>query len=193
MTHPFEHDSRYHDQILNDLEFSPEPPSIDEQQLALIDLQKSFRQQWIDDPNGFMIRLIMRLDADIDLNSPLVHIYPGLQFKETALGERTEELVVLQVRKNYIVPAMTPGRSPNMRSTKRNLPIVSAIDDTKRRDRKFADSDIDLIKQQIETLRGLQTLCPNLSDDLMTIVPTPGKDLERPWRSEAYIAARAQK
>jgi hypothetical protein len=193
MTHPFEHEPYDHDQILNDLEFTPEPPSIEEQHLALMDLQRTFRRQWIDDPNGFMVRLIMRLDADIDLNSPLVHIYPGLQFKETALGERTEELVVLQVRKNYIVPAMTPGRSPNMRSTKRNLPIVSAIDDTKRRDRKFADSDIDLIKQQIETLRGLQTLCPNLSDDLMTIVPTPGKDLERPWRSEAYIAARAQK
>ena len=193
MTHPFEYEAYHHNQILSDLEFTPDPPSIDEQQFALIDLQKTFRQQWMNDPNGFMVRLIMRLDADIDLNSPLVHVYPGLQFKETALGERTDELIVLQVRKDYIVPAMLPGKSPHIRSVKRNLPIVSAINDTKRRDRKFVDSDVDLIKQQIETLHGLQTLCPNLSDDLMTIVPTPGKDLERPWRSKAYITARAQK
>lgn len=193
MSQSFEPEPPHHDQALRDLEFTPEPPSIDEQQLALMDLQKTFRQQWMDDPNGFIVRLIMRLDADIDLNSPLVHIYPGLQFKETALGERTEELIVLQIRKDYVVPTLTPGRSPDIRSAKRNLPIVSASDDTKRRDRKFIDSDIDLIKQQIEALRDLRVFCPNLGDDLMTVTPTPGKDLEKPWRSESYIAARAQK
>lgn len=193
MTHPFEHESHPHDETLRGLEFTPDPPSLDEQRLALMDLQQTFRQHWSNDPNGFMVRLIMRLDADIDLNSPLVHIYPGLQFKETALGERTEELIVLQVRKDYIVPAIAPGKSPDIRSVKRNLPIVSAIDDTKRRDRKFKDSDVDLIKQQIGTLHDLRAFCPNLGDDLMTIVPTPGKDLEKPWRSESYIAARAQK
>lgn len=192
MTHPFEHEPYNHDQILNDLEFTPEPASIEEQQLALMDLQRTFRRQWMDDPNGFMVRLIMRLDADIDLNSPLVHIYPGIQFKESALGERTDVFFVLQVRKDCIIPAMTTGKSPNIRSVKKDLRIATA-DGAKLRSSKFEDSDIELVKQQLEALRELQTFCPNLSDDLMTIVPTPGKDLEKPWRSEAYIAARAQK
>lgn len=192
MTQSFEHESYPHDQTLKDLEFTPEPPSVDEQHFALMDLQNSFRQQWTSDPNGFMIRLIMRLDADIDLNSSLVHIYPGIQLKESALGERTDEFIVLQVRKDCIVPAMTTGKSPNIRSVKKDLRIATA-DGTKLRSSKFEDSDIHLIKQQLEALRELQAFCPNLSDDLMTIVPTPGKALERPWRSEAYIAARAQK
>lgn len=65
MTNHFEYNSASNNSnhILNNLEFTPEPPTIEEQELALLDLQKRFMSEWADDPNGFMIWLIRRADS----------------------------------------------------------------------------------------------------------------------------------
>jgi|GEM_PF-5746919 len=187
MNHPPEHNPDNTNQLLDELEFIPEPPSLEEQQLALLGLQNHFMNEWINDPDGFMTRLIMRLDPDVDLNSSLTRIYPGLQFKESALGSRIQEQVILRIHKEYLPPGSSIVQSVN-----RNLPLVTITADKRRCDLRFKDTDIALVEAQIEALRQLRQLCPNLNEDLMTLSPTPGKALELPWRSDAYIASRLQ-
>ena len=182
MAHSFEQNPYDNEQTLRELEFTPEPPTLDEQQFALMDVQRDFMTQWMNDPEGFMPRLITWLDSDIDLNSPFTHIYPGVRFKENAMGIRTEERIILRIRRDYLLPD-----DPKIQSDIENIPVVTTTQDGKRHNQKFTDSDVKLIEHQIEELRELRRFCPNLNEDLMTIT---SRELVRIQCSDASIAAR---
>ncbi|HEX7484350.1 MAG TPA: hypothetical protein VF281_04355 [Candidatus Saccharimonadales bacterium] len=194
MTNHFEHNSASNNSnhILNNLEFTPEPPTIEEQELALLDLQKRFMSEWADDPNGFMIWLIRRADSYIDSTNGLVRLSLGLRHTEGALGVRIKEEVVIHALGRRILPSLTPGNGPKTQYINDYIPLITNSEDGKKHSRYLEPEHVELLEGQVEQLRQLRTFCPNLDDDLMTIIPTPGKELVHVQHSDAYVMLRLQ-
>jgi hypothetical protein len=195
MTHHFEHPPTPDDNHnLNEFEFTPEPPAVEEQELALIDLQKCFMHEWANDPNGFMVWLISQMDSHIiDSTNRLISFSLGLRHTDSALGERVQEQIVIHVQGKRFLPALTPGNSPNEQRINDYIPLVTAQNGSKKLARHLQSEHAELVEGQIQRLRELQIFCPNLDNDLMTVVPTPGKDLVLVQRSDAHVASRSEK
>jgi hypothetical protein len=192
MTQPPEHESLNNDrQALAGLEFSPEPIPVDEQHLALLDLQRTIVEEWVYDTNNFMVRLIDHLPSEINTASRLTRIYLGLRHSDDALGVRTEEIVV-HAHSKIILPSLTPGGASRTQLIDRDICIVSTKDGDKKVARHFDVSDANLVESQIERLRQLQVFCPNISDDLMATTSTPSKTSAHAWRSDAFLSSRSQ-
>lgn len=191
MTYPSERQSPSDNDILDNLEFTPNPLSLEEQQLALLDMQSTIVDEWADDANSFMVRLIDRLPSNVDTASQLTRFSLGLRQTDDAIGVRTEEVVVY-VHSKLILPGLTSGNAPRMQRIDKYIPIASTIDGDRKVSHHFDAGDADLIEGQIARLRGLQALCPNISDDLMTITSMPSRAPARLWRSDAFLAARSQ-
>ena len=193
MTHSLEHTpTPDDDHLLDDFEFAPDPPPIEEQELALLDLQQRFMNEWVNDPNGFMLWLIRRADAYIDSTNRLVHLSLGLRHTEGALGERIQEQIVIHAFGRRSVPSLIPGNKPNTQYVNDYIPLVTTRDGTTKLSRDLKEEHATLFENQIERLRQLREFCPNLDDDLMTIVPTPGKKSVRIQHSDAYVATRSE-
>ena len=192
MTHDFEYNPTPDNHSLDDYEFTPEPPTIEEQELALLDLQKVFMEEWANDPNGFMIWLIRRADSYIDSTNGLIHFSLGLRHTDSALGVRLQEQIVIHAHGRRLLPSLTPGNEPNTQYINDYIPLVTTINGNKKLSRHLEPEHVELVEGQIERLRQLQMFCPNLTDDLMAIIPTPGKELARIQYSDAYMASRSR-
>ena len=192
MTHHFEYNPTPDNHSLDDYEFTPEPPTIEEQELALLDLQKAFMKEWANDPNGFMIWLIRRADSYIDSTNGLINFSLGLRHTDSALGVRLQEQIVIHAHGRRLLPSLTLGNEPNTQYINDYIPLVTTMNGNKKLSRHLEPEHVELVERQIERLRQLRMFCPNLTDDLMAIIPTPGKELARIQYSDAYMASRSR-